>query len=193
MLRARSFYVLCPCVRPARTSLALRLPSRLYGTAYPPSFDHLWPKLVFTARKFLPVWFPANFGNRNKLTSVGCECTPVCCGCQDLIPIYCTNKSGSPSGIAQPTTNLLKQKYLLDLEYLNVFQLFVIYAAPRLCIGLSSLAVWKIPAERTGNSWPQPPQMMTHPCARPSTNGRLLCVGSVPRTRIFSQSGQLAH
>ena len=34
---------------------------------------------------------------------------------------------------------------------------------------------------------------MTHPWVRPSTNGRLLSGGSVPKTMIFSHSGQVAH
>lgn len=176
------------------TSLAKRLPSRLYGTRLlPPSLDHLWPKLVFAARKFVPVIPVAFQKTRNNLPPWDANVRLYVVAVKTLSQYIVLINQVPRQGLPQPQTNSLKQKYLLDLEYLNVFQVFVIYAAPRLCTGRSSLTVGKISAERTGNSWPQPPQMITHPRARPSTNGRLLSAGSMPRTRIFSQSGQLAH
>ena len=82
-------------------SPALRLPyaltSRIYGTLY---FSH--QALVTSGHSPGASLFSAEFSGlapiqkpRSNLP-VECECTPVCSGCQDPIPIYCTNNLGSP-------------------------------------------------------------------------------------------------
>lgn len=57
-----------------------------------PSSGHLGQSWL---RRSSSVFFSA-FQRPDELTSVGCECTPVCCGCQGGIPIYCTNNLDAP-------------------------------------------------------------------------------------------------